>query len=150
MVLVQNYGVNVDNKELEYYEKFFLDETKKCEDIIYSLPEVKKFEEITHQKLDILSNNDLVIIFKDILKFKEIKQTKKAKKFALDDEVMKVYAEEYNNTLAKMIQDYRTLVKMKSNYIDNVRGNLIGDIVHPSFSIVGTSTGRFSSGKELN
>jgi len=148
LVLVQNYGVNVDSKELEYYEKFFLEEIKNCEDVIYALPEVKQFEEITHHKLDILSNNDLLIIFKDILKFKEIKQTKKAKKFALDDEVMKVYAEEYNNILAKKIQEYRTLVKMKSNYVDNVRGNLIGDIVHPAFNIIGTSTGRLSSGRD--
>jgi DNA polymerase len=148
LVLVQNYGVNVDNRELEYYENFFLNEIKECEDIIYSLPEVKEFEEMTHHKLDILSNNDLVIVFRDILRFKEIKQTKKAKKFALDDEVMGEYAEKYNSKLAKMIQEYRTLVKMKSNYVDNVRGNLIGDMIHPSFSIVGTSTGRFSSGKE--
>ena len=148
LVLVQNYGVNVDNKELEYYEKFFLNEIKECEDIIYSLPEVKKFEEITHNKLDILSNDNLVIVFRDILKFKEIKQTKKAKKFALDDEVMKTYADEYNSELAKRIAEYRTLNKMKSNYIDNVRGNIIDEIVHPSFSIVGTVTGRFSSGKE--
>jgi DNA polymerase len=150
LVFVQNYGINIDKKELAYYNKFFTEQIQACENKIYNLPEVKEFEKMVHRKLDILSNDDLVIIFKDILKYKEVKKTKKAQKFALDDEVMKTYAEIYNSELAKAISDYRTFNKAKSTYIDNITNNLIGDLVHPNFNIIGTKTGRFSSGKNTN
>lgn len=151
LVLVQNNGVFIDLKELEKFSNNFQNLISEKERDIILLPEAMEFEKMFNRKVDILSNDDLIIIFRDILKFDEEKQTKKSKKTALDKEVMKLYETKYNSKLAKYVEEYRTLNKIKSTYIDNARNNLVDDnIVHPQFNIIGTQTGRFSSGKDIN
>lgn len=53
--------------------------------------------------------------------------------------------EGFKHPLSAAILTYRKKTKIKSTYVDNILSRVHGGIVHPSFNLVGTVTGRLSS-----
>lgn len=73
------------------------------------------------------------------------KRTSKSKQYSTNDEVLTKLAEKFE--IAKKIQDYRSLLKLKSTYVDALPTLVNRDTnkIHTSFNQAVASTGRLSS-----
>ncbi len=146
LAITQNYGINIDGKQVEDFSKKY---SKKLESIS---KEIEKCKEVVEFKkkfkiFNPLSPDHVIIIFRDYLKLPQKKETKKAKNYSVDDEVLTYFAEKEKIPLAQHIMDYREFTKLKSTYVDNVKSNTIDGVLYVSYNPYYTSTGRFSSGK---
>ena len=72
-----------------------------------------------------------------------VKKTKTG--FSTDVEVLEKLAEQH--AVPKLILEYRSLVKLKNTYLDNLPGNINARTgrIHTSFNVTGAATGRLSS-----
>lgn len=147
LVITQNYGVNVDTQVINDFEEDYTRELSELETNIKSLDECKEYES-QFGEFNPLSPDHLVIIFRDILKYPQLKSTKKGNKFSVDDDVLQKYKTDYKSKLAEYIPRYRSLNKRKSIYVDSIKEMMINDIIHTNFNLAVTSTGRLSSGSE--
>ena len=81
----------------------------------------------------------------DYYKLPVLGRTKKKNPSTNKDIIIK-YAEVFKNPYCTLLQHYRVLDKMKSTYIDGILDKLPYDnVVHPSFRLENTTTGRTSS-----
>ncbi len=87
-------------------------------------------------------------LFVDTLGCRVLKRSKDSGNPSFDEEVMAKYQfeadDERARMLAKLIVEMRGFDKLLGTYVDTIRGDKAG-IYHPSFNIVGTISGRWSS-----
>lgn len=147
LILTESYGVNVDNQIVDKFDKEYSKRLNELKNKMTSLVEIKEYER-KFGEFNPLSNDHLVVIFKDFLNLPQLKTTKKGNKFSVDDEVLQKYAKDFKCKLAKYIPEYRSLNKRKTIYVDNIKELMIDGVIHPMFHVLNTATGRLSSGSE--
>lgn len=156
IIELEDNGVCVDFGKLdEFSEKYHgkLDKAlQECYDEIANLQGkidtyvLKHPETKLKQPIQVGSNQQLSILFYDVLKAKPVKG-KKAR--AVDEDVLDEWKKEI--PLASKIVDYRKAQKMTSTYIDNIYKIVHTDgRVHTGFNSNGAVTGRMSSREPLN
>lgn len=145
LAITQSYGLNVDMEQLASLKKKYKDELDSIEKEMDKLDEIILFKK-KYIKFNPLSYRDAVTLFRDVLNIPELKKTKKAGEYAVDD---KVLTELSNNGLkvADYILQYRTAKKLISTYLDTVAEFTFNEKVYPNFNLYFTSTGRLSSGE---
>ena len=143
LTVVQNKGIVIDNNEIKVLQKKYQKELDRITKEINEIKEVKQF----WKEFNPLSPDHLVTIFKDIYKLPKLKETGKKKEYAVDNEVLKKFMNEYDNKLAKLVMEFRDYTKRKSTYVDAVEAASINGILNPQFNLLFTGTGRLSGGK---
>jgi DNA polymerase-1 len=145
LAVTQSRGITPDMYEVRKYSKLYGIKLIKLSRNIKSLPEIILYES-NGKEFNPLSPDQVVFIIREILNIPGLKKTNTGKD-STDDKVL----EELNKKglkLAGYILEYRTVNKLKSTYVDNVRELRINNVIYPNFSHLFTKTGRFSGGKE--
>jgi DNA polymerase-1 len=146
LVLAQYEGVLIDTKQVEIYRKKFSQDIVEIKADIMNLPEVAEYEK-QYKEFNPSSPKQLLIIFKDILKRKEIKQ---GNRYTTDEGAL---SQMKGVRLAELILELRGAEKSKSTYLEPlVPGHEKSVIyadgkVHTSFLSTSTETKRTSSTK---
>ena len=165
---IEQNGWKVDVEEAARYKEELEGRIKSLNDKIQQLPEIKvaikvlsglKLDQINLQRKNKLkalpepltflcsSPNHKRLLFKDILRFPEIKKTKKGF-FAVDKECFAVWAERFPNVASiKLIKEVEELQKMLSTYVNAIINMNVNGRLHCSFRVCGAATGRISSTK---
>lgn len=112
---------------------------------IAALPEVIKFKKIVGRDFNYRSNtDDVVTIFRDILKRKEINNSEKKKGYSVDEAALKSIPKSVTE-LPSILLEIRSIEKLKSTYVDSIEGFVYSDgLMHPNYNDKYTSTGRLS------
>lgn len=149
VVLTQLKGLNVDQQEVKTLSKRYGERLQEIEHDIFALPVIREFEKLKARKFKPLSNPDVLFVFKDLLKRKEVlvedKYTKKPK-YSANEEVL----EKINHPLAQLLLDYRTFNKRKSTYVDPLDAGHEESLIfpdgqlHAQFNTFFAETGRLS------
>jgi len=145
VILAQAAGLPVDVDRVEAFQAKYTTRIEAVRGEIATLPEVIVYEqEFGH--FNPASTPQLVTIFRDILKRPEGQRA--GTKYSTDKKALGVMEEV---PLAEKILELRTLVKLKSTYIDKLHPDAKGSDtypdgrIHPLFKTVSTVTGRLSS-----
>ena len=127
-------GIHVDKKTLDELGVLFNDRIKYLETKIY---------DISGEKFNINSPKQLGLILFEKLELPVIKKTKTG--YSTNAEVLEKLRDKH--PIIDMITDYRTVVKLKSTYVEGIN-NLINPLdgrIHSSFNQAIATTGRISS-----
>ncbi len=129
-------GVKVDPEALRELSGELLRRTEKSEAKIY---------ELAGRKFNINSPKQVGEILFGDLKLPQGKKTKKKTGYSTDEEVLTQLAEVH--PLPAEILNYRTLVKLRSTYVDALPQLINPETgrIHTSYNQTGTATGRLSS-----
>lgn len=147
MALMQFFGLSVSQAVVKDTQKGLKDELDKIEGKINSLPVVKDFIQ-KRGVFNPLSTDDVLMLFRDFLKRKEVVVRDKVKgteKESVDKNVL----DAIDHPLAQLIIQLRNRSKLKSTYVDEFvlgSGSLIyrDEYLHPSFNSTFSETGRTS------
>lgn len=143
LAVTEGYGIVVDMDKVNEFEKKYEGELKELLDKMKELPEVRQFG---IDRFNPLAPEDLIFIFKEIMGIELTEKTKES--LSTNDKVLTKLMKE-GVKLAEYILAYRSMNKLKSTYVDNIKAMAgKGSIVHPNYNHLYTETGRFSSGKE--
>ena len=156
IIELEDNGVYVDMDKLnEFKDKYHGKLDTALEDCYNEISEIqgkidtyvlKHPETKLKQPIQIGSNQQLSILFYDVLKAKSV-PGKKAR--AVDEDVLDAWKKDF--PLAAKIVDFRKAQKMTSTYIDNIPNIIHTDgRVHTGFNSMGAVTGRMSSREPLN
>jgi len=127
-------GINVDKKTLDELGLLFNDRIDELEAGIY---------EISGETFNINSPKQLGVVLFEKLGLPVIKKTKTG--YSTNAEVLEKLRDKHE--IIDMITDYRTVVKLKSTYVEGIN-NLINPLdgrIHSSFNQAIATTGRISS-----
>ena len=127
-------GINVDKKTLDELGLLFNDRIDELEAGIY---------EISGETFNINSPKQLGVVLFEKLGLPVIKKTKTG--YSTNAEVLEKLRDKHE--IIDMITDYRTVVKLKSTYVEGIN-NLIDPLdgrIHSSFNQAIATTGRISS-----
>lgn len=91
------------------------------------------------------SPNHKRVLFRDILRFPEIKKTKKGF-YGVDKECFTAWAEKYPHVPSiQVIKELEELSKMSSTYVSALLNRSVDGRIHCSYRVTGAATGRISS-----
>ncbi|MCK5235409.1 MAG: hypothetical protein KAR06_00375 [Deltaproteobacteria bacterium] len=142
----QNHGIYADAEEARKIGDALAGTLDKIATDIQHLPEVEEFKKKSGKQFSPSKDKQLAIIFRDILKLKQVKATPTGD-YSTDKDVLEKFAED-GITLATMIQEHRELAKLKSTYVDSIHDYISPDgLIHSEFNHLFTRTGRLSSEK---
>jgi len=158
MVLTQLIGLETDQKAVREEVKALENEINIIQQKIKKLKAVKKFEKRFKKKFNPGSPNDVISIFRDVLKRKEVKLNKKGKDdsgnvggYSSKAEILK----KIKHPLAKLVLQIRSATDNKSTYMDGIdkegtekdSGKHIwpDGLVHQNLNTMLTRTGRLSA-----
>lgn len=129
---MEQVGFRVDINILNELDELYSDEIKKL---------IKQVHELAGEEFNINSNKQLATILFDKMGLPHAKKNKTG--FSVNAEVL----EELEHPIAEVLLRYRQLTKLKSTYIDGMRGliNRKTGKVHTCFKQNVTATGRLSS-----
>jgi len=143
LAVTETEGVPVDFDTVDGFSKEY---QKKLEDIeakIFKAKSVKKFGR-KFGDFNPASPDSVVLLFRDILGLKSVKETSKGS-YSTDDEVLKSFNDKGHKE-AGLILDFREISKVKSTYIDSIDKVIYPDgLLHADYNHLFTSTGRTSS-----
>lgn len=147
VALMQNIGVCVDHIEVKKYQKQMEVNIKPHEAAINNHPDIQSYIK-KYREFNPASGKDVIRLFKDHLKFKEVNV--RDKQGNARESVDKNVLDRIDHPLANHIVELRHLSKFKSTYIDGLErgvGNLIypDERLHTSFNTTTTETSRLSS-----
>jgi len=146
---MEHKGVKIDRKYLETAMVDVERDMNTLRDKFLEFTKLHGFEEF-----NLNSPIQLKSLFFDKLKLPVLAKTKPSKKFpkgqpALDKDVLPKY--EKKHPVIGVLVEYRRYQKVLSTYLTGLHKNLsIEDIIHTSFHLVKTKTGRTSSSKPMN
>lgn len=131
---MEYFGIAVDEDMVENMSMQLDEMIKKYEDDIYNA---------AGEKFNINSPKQLGVILFDKLELPVIKKTKTG--YSTNAEVLEKLRDKH--PIIDMITDYRSVVKLKSTYVDGIKSliNPIDGRIHSSFNQTIASTGRISS-----
>lgn len=146
VALMQSIGVDVDQAFIKDAQNKLGPQIEGLEGSIKELAVVKQF--IAEQgEFSPYSNPNIISIFRDYLKRKEVTLEGEGKRFSADKNIL----DSIDHPLAQMIVDLRNRSKMKSTYVDRLELGSENPIIfpngkiHTSFNTTLTETGRLSS-----
>jgi len=141
LALTQLAGVPADVATID---RFSIELQDKMDDIFYDiddLPEVQNYKK-RHKDFSPMSTKQLIDFFKKEYDLDEEIKTKKGS-YSVDEEHLKQIDD---IPIAKMILDLRSMIKLKSTYVDSVAELVCDDgLIHGEFNLYWTATGRLSS-----
>lgn len=145
--IMQHLGVNIDQKACKRAQKQLESEIEKLHAQVIDQDVVKKFI-ADRKEFNPASNHDVLALFKDYLKCKEVEIKDKSGKDRLS--VDKNILDKIEHPLADLIVKLRNRSKLKSTYVDEFeagKGSLIfpDGKIHSNFNTTFTETGRLSS-----
>jgi DNA polymerase-1 len=149
IVKMQSIGLVTDFKEVKKHQKRLTKELKPVLKAIQDDKSVKKFKSIYRKDFDPRSD-DTLILFKDVLKRKEVfvKEYKKGKetvRISVDEKVLKSIPEKITKLPGYILQ-MRSIEKLKSTYVDATYTHTYPDgNLHPNYNDKFTGTGRLSA-----
>lgn len=144
LVVAQSKGMPVDRKALSGFEKEFKGKIDVVSKQIFARPEIKIFTR-RFGAFNPESPDHLQTMFRDVLELPEIKQTKKAKQYSTDNEVLTTFADQ-GVPMAQHIMEFREYVKLYGTYIKGLPDLLGTDgLLHTLFNHLLVRTGRLSS-----
>lgn len=147
VALMQTIGVCVNHAEVKASQNKIDPEIKRHELAIATHPDVLSYIK-KYREFNPASPKDLIRLFKDHLKFKQVNV--KDKKGNDKESVDKAVMDSIDHPLANHIVELRHLSKFKSTYVDGLeqgKGELIypDGRLHTSFNTTTTETSRLSS-----
>ncbi len=144
---MQMVGLTPDWDEVEKHRKNLNEQLKPVMQRMRKLPEVRKFERQTGRRFNPNStgkNGDLIVLFRDILKRKEIESTAKKSGYSVDEKVLNTIPESASELPGLLLQ-MRGTEKLLSTYVDSLEGYTWPDgLIHPSVNYNKVVTGRSS------
>jgi len=146
IVRMQKVGFVPDKMEVIRHQRKLNSTIKPILKEIAKLPEVKKFKRVTGKVFDPNSNTkDVVIIFRDILKRKEVINKEKKTGYSVDEAALKSIPKNATK-LPSLLLEMRGLEKLKSTYVDSIYEKYVYDdgLIHPNYNDKFTNTGRLS------
>lgn len=149
VVLTQIKGVPVDQEENRKLAKEYNKKLEEIEARIKIIPEVKQFRKLVGEEFNPGSNQQIVVMLRDILKTREgqdeadPKQRNRGRdKWSANERVLN----KIDHPIAKGILDYRKTTKLKSTYVEPCSPgapNLFdGGVLHTNYGTTFTDTGR--------
>lgn len=138
------YGFPVDKDQLDFHDKDLQKQLSKIGEQIQALPAVQQLSKEQGTPFNMESSQQLVKIFRDILRIPARKETKGGG-YSTDKAVLEQMADE-GIELAVLMREYRTISKLHSTFIQNVKKLHVNYILYTEFNTYITSTGRLSSG----
>jgi DNA polymerase-1 len=168
LAMIEKTGWKVDLVEAERYKKELEDRIATLREELKVLPEIQRaVTGLTKQKLikenekrknkitelkesvEFLVNsvNHKRYLFKDLLKFPEVKKTKKGM-YATDKECFEIWFEKYPEVQClKIIKEIEELTKMLNTYVKAILTQSVNSRLHCSYRVTGAKTGRISAVK---
>ena len=147
IVLTQQKGFLLDQKEVKRLQNKMAKKIKKLEGEIAGLSVIREYEKKSHQTFKPGSSDQLVVVLRDFLNVgSTINKEGSSKGYTTDKAVL----DQIKHPLAQLIVDYRHATKLKSTYIDNFIAPNGTDVyddgrAHSALNTMFTSTGRTSS-----
>lgn len=132
-------GCRIDLKEKDRLEKYYEDKLKSIENKIFNNDDVKNYGKLTNLRSPV----QLKDFMYNYLRLNPIKVTSK-NNYSIDESVLLEYAEQ-GIEFAKLLVEYRKCEKLLSTYIRGEFSNVNDGIIHGSYFLHGTVTGRLSS-----
>ncbi len=144
-VITQLFGNEIDFDLVVKFDKNYSERIRKLMKQIKGSKAVLKFEEKRKKEFSPTSHQDVIILFRDILKRKEGWDEDRTK-YSMSDEVL----QKMNSPMARKIKEFRAVSGNKSKYVDPIHPDTGKTIfpdnrVHPNLHIFFTATGRTSS-----
>lgn len=148
VALMQHLGVPVSQKAVQAAKRKLRPKLFRYKAQLYRLKVVKQFKK-DNKEFNWQSNKDVVKIFKDYLKSRQIAVKDKSglSRISVDKAVLS----QIDHPLAKILLKLRGVAKIKSTYVDVMRKGSAKAVVfpdgclHTSFNTTATETGRLSS-----
>jgi uracil-DNA glycosylase family 4 len=159
VVLSQIKGVPADQKVVGDLQKKYAAKVAACEDEIFALPTIQRFERQKGRELNPFSPPDLLYVFRDMLKCREVsvvdkytKQTKNSTEENILNAIIKEHGEDSDaGKLANALMGLREANGTKSKYIDALKIGSENSVIYPdklihtNFNTFFAETGRLSS-----
>jgi DNA polymerase I-like protein with 3'-5' exonuclease and polymerase domains len=145
---IEEIGVPFSKKRLLEVRDILEDDIDKSKEAVYKYPEIHKAEKIIGEKFNPNSTKHLIILFYDVLGLPITKLTDGGVP-STDKEVLATLSELHE--IPKHIKSLRSLIKLKSTYIDKVIKEIHTDgRLRTGFHLHTTTSGRLSSSGKLN
>jgi uracil-DNA glycosylase family 4 len=126
VALQKNY-IELDKRAMNLYQK------------IMSSPEVKDWQDFNPN-----SGPHLIELFYDRLDFPVIERTKNGQPSTTTD-VLRGFYEVHGVEIANLLADYKAAVKTRDTFLDGIRRAVVGDTIHPDYSLNLVASYRSSS-----
>ncbi|KKN90055.1 hypothetical protein LCGC14_0231680 [marine sediment metagenome] len=145
IVLTQQKGINIDQKTVKRFQDKLRKRIEPLEEKIAELEAVKEYEQRKQKKFNPGSNQQVLYVFKNMLKCGEVIDEKTGKSSVGESILSKI-----KHPLAKFVLLHRELTKLKSTYVDNFEQGVGSDVypdglAHSQLNTMFTATGRTSS-----
>jgi uracil-DNA glycosylase family 4 len=148
LTLTQAQGIYTDDKVIDAFTQEYSGKLENLNTLISNLDEIKTYKKAKGE-FNPLSQLQVVIVLRDILKIPKVKGTSKNEEegYSTSDKILESLRDE-GIKLAGYILEYRSVNKLLSTYILNAKELAIEGILYPNFNLFFTGTGRLSSGRE--
>lgn len=144
-VITQLFGNEIDFDRVLEFDRKYSKRIKKLTRQIEGSKAVQKFEARFNKEFSPSSHQDVIMLFRDILKRDE-GWDEEGKKYSMDDDAL----QKINSSLSRKIKEFRAVTGNKAKYVDPIHPDAGKCIfpdgrVHPNLHIFFTATGRTSS-----
>lgn len=140
LVKAQIKGLSVDLKVNRSLRKKQVKEAERAIDVIRSSKEVASFQALKRSVFNPLSNYDLTVLFRDVLKRKEGRRDK-GSGYSVDESTLA----QIGGPFCQALLDFRKAQKLISTYIEPYSNVYDDGRIHPVFNSVYAETGRLSA-----
>lgn len=144
-VAMELAGLPINLKETIKFKQDLVEKCKVIEKQAQAIQEVQKFEKENSTQFLITSNQDVGHVLTRYCKI-ELPFTEKGQNYATGEEILEKFLDKHQ--LVNLTLDHREVQKLLSTYVEPIlRGEIIGTdgLLHPSYTVVLTRTGRLSS-----
>ena len=126
---LEQVGIPIDEDNYEESEKVLTTKIATTTEKLLTCKEAKKFEEITHRRINLASSKDIGQLVYDILGANKIKTQKD--NYSTDEDALQASNLPFTNDLLKL----RRLDKLLNTYFAQFKRYVINGKLHPSFDL---------------
>lgn len=137
-------GIKYDIDEINKVDKVYAKKADAALDKAKMLPEIAECERHFRKQFNPKSPLHVKYLLLDLYKLPILKNTKKGNP-SIGKEEMKRYAKEHKNPYCKLMEKYRSLQGIRSNFLSGVLAHLKDGVAHTKYSLHATSSGRPNS-----
>jgi len=163
---IEQNGWKIDMEEAQRYKEELTGRIAELEEKIQDLNEIKAATKVLSAaklvaenakrktklkalkeplKFLVSSPNHKRVLFKDVLRFPEVKKTKKGS-YAVDKECFAIWCEKYPTVPSiKVIRELEELTKMRNTYVNALLEKSVDGRIHCSYRVAFPKTGRISA-----
>lgn len=137
-------GVMCDVEKLMDYDRFYEKKENRAYKKVEQMDCVQACEKNFREKFNPHSSPMIKWILLNYYNLPILKETEKGNPSVGKDE-MSIYKEEYNNPYCELMENYRTLGTIRSNFLSGLVPKLVNSVAHTEYMLFGTNTGRPAS-----